>query len=178
MTPKEQAINDAKAVIEKALARTLDSVLPKVMSDLFDAGGIDYAVALQRAMQTVGPRVEAPRSVIGGAGLQSVAHPPTGTPGKDGRAARGSVRRAVLTVLLPRPEGLPTSEVVARAQAVDPSISVGGINNELNRQKGMIYDFEDGRWRTPPELKLGGDYYDLNELRNPEKDRATEPAKL
>ena len=161
--------------IEKALAKTLATVLPKVMGELFDAGGVEYAAALQRAMQSVSPTGEVRRSLIGGAGLPAVSAKGIGTVGKDGRAPRGSVRRAVLTVLLPNPEGLAASEVVARAQEIDPSISVGGIHNELNRQKGMIYINEDGRWRVPPHLTLGGDYYDLNNLRNPQKDRATEP---
>lgn len=179
MTPKEQAIHDAILTIEKALSRALGSVLPKVMGDLFDAGGVEYANALRRAMQSVSPDHIFPRPIVGGAAnLQSISQQENAAPSKDGRAPRGSVRRAVLTVLLPKPEGLTTAEVVTQAQVIDPSISVGGIHNELNRQKGMIYDNENGRWRVPPELKLGGDYYDLNDLRNPKKGGATEPGQL
>ncbi|WP_137151229.1 hypothetical protein [Devosia sp. FKR38] len=179
MTPKEQAIHDAITTIEKALSKALDNVLPKVMSDLFEAGGAEYAKALQRAMQSVGSDSIFPRSIAGGVtNLHPVSRQENAMPSKDGRAPRGSVRRAVLTVLLPRPEGLAATEVVAEAQKVDPSISAGGIHNELNRQKGMIYLNEEGRWRVPPALKLGGEYYDLNGLRNPEKDRATEPREL
>jgi len=175
MSPKDQAIFDAIATIEKALSKTLGATLPKVVGDVFDAGGVEYAAALQRAMQSVNPMREVSRSIIGSAGLPPVSAKATGKTGKDGRVPRGSIRRAILTVLLPKPEGLTASEVVARAQEIDPSISISGIHNELKRQKGMIYLNEDGRWRVPSELTLGGDYYDLNDLRNPERDRATEP---
>ncbi|UYN99285.1 MAG: hypothetical protein KIT02_15405 [Devosia sp.] len=172
MSPKERAVQTAIATIEKAVRKALDAALPQVMADLFDAGGAAYAAALQQAMHSMSTPLHP---------VLPVSPPETqtpGAPGKDGRAPRGSIRRAVLTVLLPKPDGLTASEVVTQAQEIDPSISAGGIHNELNRQKGMIYINEDGRWRVPPELKLGGDYYDLNELRNPEKDRATEPREL
>lgn len=172
MTPKERAVQTAMATIEKAMRRALDATLPQVMGDLFEAGGAAYAAALQQAMHSMSPPLHPVLPV------SPPEAPTSATPGKDGRAPRGSVRRAVLTVLLPKPDGLTAAEVVARAREIDPSISAGGIHNELNRQKGTIYDNEDGRWRTPPELKLGGDYYDLNELRNPERERATEPHEL
>lgn len=166
MNPKERAVQTAMASIEKAVRKALDAVLPQVMSDLFDAGGAEYANALQRAMHSVSTDHLVPRSLIGAAtSIQPASQKGHAKQSKDGRAPRGSVRRAVLSVLLPNPNGLSASEVVSRAQQVDPSISVGGIQNELNRQKGIIYRNEGGVWWVPPELKLGGDYYDLNELR-------------
>ncbi|GAB5427369.1 MAG: hypothetical protein Devi2KO_08280 [Devosia indica] len=174
MSPKEQAIQEAIATIEKALSETLKATMPKVMGELFDAGGNEYAIALQRAMRSVGPLGESPRSLVGSAGLPLNLAKTTGAQGKDGRAPRGSVRRAVLSVLLPNPEGLAASDIVARAQEIDPSISAGGIHNELNRQKGTIYVNEGGLWRVPPEMTLGGDYYDLNNLRIPKKSRPME----
>jgi len=176
MTPKEQAIHDAVAAIKGAVSRSLDTTLPKVLSETYAAGGLEALGKLQDVFSSMQAALDVSPAQV----QSSKPLPPqtAGTPGKDGRAPRGSVRRAVLTVLLPKPAGLTAAEVVARAQEIDPSISAGGIHNELNRQKGMIYENEDGRWRTPPELKLGGDYYDLNELRNPERERATEPHEL
>ena len=138
MNPKERAVQQAIATIEKALSETLKATMPKVMGEVFDAGGNEYAIALQRAMRSVGPLGESPRSLVGSAGLPLNLAKATGAQGKDGRAPRGSVRRAVLSVLLPNPEGLAASDIVARAQEIDPSISAGGIHNELNRQKGTI----------------------------------------
>ncbi|GEM_PF-2406719 len=169
MSAKDQAIKNAMTTIEKALSETLGLTLPKVMSELFDAGGIEYATALQKAMQSVGSMNDPVRSIVGGAMLTSNTLNTTGEQGKDGRAPRGAVRRAVLSALLPHPAGLTASEIVSQAQEIDPSISAGGIHNELNRKKGTIYINEGGLWRTPPELTLGGDFYDLNSLRDTQK---------
>lgn len=143
MSPKDQAIHDAIATIEKALSKALDNVLPKVMGDLFDAGGADYAASLQKAMQALNPV-----QFTGPVEFVEVAPGTTlGSPGKDGRAPRGAVRLAVTKALIDHGEGLSLSALGAAALRIDPTISLGGINNEVNRNKDVRYTNASGVWK-------------------------------
>lgn len=152
---KRQAVDGAIEQLVAAVRKSLNQSLRPVLEQVFDAGQIENMAAIQRAMhqipirQPTSPPVSPPASAT------------TGTPGKDGRSPRGTIRRAVVSVLAAAPEGLTAAEIVADATKVAPSISSGGIHNELNRQKGQIYLNENGRWRLVPGLNLGGDYYDL-----------------
>lgn len=167
--PKEEAINRAVATVQAAIEKQLRATLPKIIGDAFEAGQNEFAAAINRAMQSVGsPGTAAPESKPFALSFGS-----TSPPSKDGRAARGSVRKAVVAALAGRPEGVSTAEIVAKAMTTDPTISAGGITNELNRKKGQIYLNEQGHWRLIPGLKLGGDFYQLLNP-NPEKDEATE----
>jgi hypothetical protein len=170
LDPRDAAIRKLTDTIQVSVAKHLASVLPKVIGEAFDAGGMEYAAALQRAMGAIAiPNIALPEPRP--AAIQEGS---LGETSKDGRAPRGSVRKAVVAAISPHPQGVPAVELVARALEIDPSISTGGIYNELNRQKGKIYVNEDGRWRLVPGLKLGGDYYQFNQ--NPKEDEATGPS--
>ena len=153
---KSRAVDGAIEQLVAAVRKSLNQSLRPVLEQVFDAGQIENMAALQRAMHQL--PVQPPTTTP----MTPPAAATSGTPGKDGRAPRGSIRKIVIPILVAAPpEGLTAAEIVAGARKVDPSLSSGGVHNELNRQKGRVYVNEEGRWRLMPGLSLGGEYYDL-----------------
>jgi hypothetical protein len=138
--PKSTAVEDAVKAISNAVAKSLAEALRPTLAIVFEAGQQANMAAILRAVHQAPTMPEVP--------------PPAplavSAPGGDGRVARGSVRRAVVEVLLAHKGGLPLGAIKVAAKEIDPDISDGGISNELTRNTQSRYDNVGGIWRMKP----------------------------
>ncbi|HWB46272.1 MAG TPA: hypothetical protein VG900_12585 [Hyphomicrobiaceae bacterium] len=156
---KTQAVDRALAQITALMTENLRQTIRPILEQVFEDGGLENMAAIQRAMNAINPLPTSKPPVS----------PPEGTAlgptGKDGRAPRGAVRRAVMTLLKGRhPAGATMNEIINSIDRIDPEVSGISARNELTRNKDKYY-WQDpkGEWHLMETEVMQADIEDLAE---------------
>lgn len=129
---KMYSAQEAVAALRKAVERAYDEGYAKGQADALSA-------IMQAASASMG---------VGDVASRNTPESPAKEKASSSRAPRGSVRQAVMAMLNDRISA-PTGEIVNQVHKYAGGIEISGTSasNELQRQKGKIYDQNsDGDW--------------------------------